>query len=418
MTYDLQRGEPVIKPYWSLPAPQDAAGNLPPREALLDEMEALLIDSVRLRMIADVPLGILLSGGVDSSLITAAAARISAQPVKTFTITFPGGGRYDEAPHAQIVARHFGTEHCELPLPEGDLRVLRTIAAHLDEPLGDPSILPSYLVSELTRRHVTVALGGDGGDELFGGYSWYRTALNAMHQARNLPTWLRQAASAGVGVLPPGTKGRNYIRSTADDLQHFMITNSLVFDASMRQKLYVEPVRRGLGADLEGPERYKQQLWPQTGDDVYAMSVLDVRSFLQDDIMVKVDRASMAFALELRAPWLDVRMIEFALRETPSIYKLDAQNDRVLQRQLARRMLPAELNLNRKQGFVMPIHAWMAGAWGEETLQVVADGAARQWLNSSYVTDLMRGQQQGRTNGVRLFTCLMFGLWLDNLWRV
>lgn len=417
MTYDLHSGQHSVQTYWSLPEPKQFNGALPDREALLDEMEELLVDCVRLRLIADVPLGVLLSGGVDSSLITAAAARVATRPLKTFTISFPGGGRYDESPYAQIVASHFGADHCVLPLPEGDLSVLGAVAQHLDEPLGDPSILPTYLVSQLTRQHVTVALGGDGGDELFGGYSWYRGGLRTMQRARSVPRWLRQAAAAGVGILPPGTRGRNYIRSAAGDLRHFMIANSLVFDAGMRSQLLAAPVLQGLNGNLQDPERYKQQLWPQTADDMYAMSVLDVRTFMQDDILVKVDRASMAFALELRAPWLDVRMIEFALRETPSIYKLNATEDRVLQRQLAQRMLPAELDLNRKQGFVMPIHAWMASAWGDKTLQVVTDGEARKWLNRDYVAGLLHGQKQGRTNGVRLFTCLMFGLWLDCLER-
>lgn len=417
MTYDLQSGQHSIKAYWSLPEPKQFNGAPPDREALLAEMEELLLDCVRLRLIADVPLGVLLSGGVDSSLITAAAARLSSSPIKTFTITFPGGGQYDEAPYAQLVASHFGTEHCVLPLPAADLSVLRTVAAHLDEPLGDPSILPTYLVSELTRQHVTVALGGDGGDELFGGYAWYRRGLNAMQRVRAAPRWLRRAAAAGVQALPPGTRGRNYISATADDLRHFMITNSLVFDAGMRRQLFAEPLRQALNGALQGPEGYKQKIWAATADDFYAMSTLDVRTFMQDDILVKVDRASMAFALEVRAPWLDVRMVEFAMRETPSVYKVDDASDRILQRELARRMLPAELDLQRKQGFVMPIHTWMAGAWGDETLQVVTDGEARAWLNRDYIAGLLQGQQQGRSNGVRLFTCLMFGLWLDSLQR-
>lgn len=407
MTYDLRRNELKTQPYWQPAAPAAPVGD-GDTEELLRELESLADDSVRLRMIADVPLGVLLSGGVDSSIITALAARHSSRPVKTFTVTFPGGGVYDESEHARIVARHFGTEHHELPLPNADLELMRTLAHHLDEPLADPSVLPTYLISKLTRQHVTVALGGDGGDELFGGYGWYRDGVRM--SSTRIPRVFRAAAARAAGLLPLGVRGRNYIRARGGDLLDYLITNSSVFDAATRRRL----LKAGV-ANLDAPDQSKRALWPSVNDEVLQMSMLDLQTYLPDDILVKVDRASMAFALEMRAPLLDYRIVEFALQRVPSRLKVGQAGSRYLQRELARRLLPPELNLQRKQGFVMPIHEWLAGEWGDATLEALSAPEVGRWLDPKPARALLEGQRKGRTNGVRLFTLLMLALWLEGV---
>jgi asparagine synthase (glutamine-hydrolysing) len=417
LIYDLWSGECAVRPYWAPPLPDSpSVGAAEHRsETLLAELETLLEDSVRLRLIADVPLGVLLSGGVDSSLVTALAARVSSRRVKTFTVTFPGAGHYDEGPYARLVADHFGTEHHELAMPSPDLDILRTVAWHLDEPLADPSIVPSFLVSRLTREHVTVALGGDGGDELFGGYAWYRRGLRVNRLLARMPGAVRRMAASLAGTLPVGRKGRNLVRALADDLCHYMISGYSDFDTALRRRLFPAAVRRELGDRLSAPEEYKRSLWLPHADAVLSMSVLDFRTFLQDDILFKVDRASMAYALEVRAPWLDHRIVEFALTRVPSALKVTIQGNRFLQRKLAKRLLPPSLDLDRKQGFVFPIHAWMAGEWGDVVLKLTRRYAVREWINPDLVRGLLNGQRRGLSNGNRLFSCLMFGLWLEGL---
>lgn len=408
LSYDLVRNAVTISCYWTPWAQSRGPVETDP-DALLAEMESLVADSVRLRMIADVPLGVLLSGGLDSSIITAMAARQSARPVKTFTVTFPGGGRYDESEHAKLVARHFGTEHHELPLPEANIDVLRELAHHLDEPLADPSIVPTYLVSRLTRRHVTVALGGDGGDELFGGYGWYRSGVDAARNIRRVPQALRRAAAGLAGVLPPGIRGRNFVRAHAGDLAHYIITNATTFEPALRRKL----LRRA--DDVTAPERERRALWNDRADDVLAMSLFDLATYLPDDILTKVDRASMAVALEMRAPLLDYRLVEFAVGRVPSHEKVTTGGVRFLQKRLAKKLLPPQLDLQRKQGFVMPVHDWLRGAWGTATVEAVRSAGVREWVDPAVAENLLHGQRRGRTNGVRLFTLLMFALWIEGL---
>lgn len=413
LTYDLVRDDFKVEPYWSI----DAAARSGTRERhdvedLLSELDRLVDDSVRLRLIADVPLGILLSGGVDSSLITAMAARHSSRPLKTFTVTFPGGGAYDESAHARTVADHFRTEHHELPLPQADLSVLRAVAHHLDEPLADPSVLPTYLISKLTRSHVTVALGGDGGDELFGGYGWYRVGLQVDRNLRRVPSPVRRVAAAAAGLLPMGVRGRNYVRGHARDLAGFLINNSTMFEPRLRRALLRPSFN---GSDLLDPEHQKRVRWLGVGDPVLQMSLLDLATYLPDDILVKVDRASMAFALEMRAPLLDYRIVEFALSQVPSPLKATAEGSRYLERELARRVLPPMLDLNRKQGFVMPIHDWLRGEWGAAAIAAVERPDVKRWIDGSVARSLLAGQRKGRTNGVRLFGLLMFALWVEGL---
>lgn len=417
MLYQPEVGFLQTRRYWEPPIPSLLPDKRVGEEVLLSELEDLLQDSVRIRLMADVPVGILLSGGLDSSLVTAMAARVSPSAVKTFTIGFPGGGKYDETAHAAIVARQFGTEHHVLPLEATvGFDTAEAVAQHLDEPLADPSIIPTYLVSQLTRRHVTVALGGDGGDELFGGYRWYRAGLLAERRCQRLPHWFRAAVASAALRLPTGLKGRNYLLSHAHDLSFFMCYGRSVFHPTDRSRLFASTVLDRLKTpDIERPEEDKGGLWLEGRDSVANMTLLDLKTFLPDDILFKLDRASMAFGLEVRAPWLDHRIVELAMHRVPSCLKVDLNGDRYLQRALGVKTLPHELDLQRKQGFVMPVHIWMRGTWGDFTMEVATSSRARQWIKPAYVAALLRGQRRGFSNGLRLFACLMFSLWLEGL---
>src|SRR6266704_6698368 len=313
LTFNLDSGQSRLWRYWTLPElnPQ-AATDQANEPALLDELETLLEDAVRRQLVADVPVGVLLSGGVDSSLVTAMAVR-TAPRVKTFTIRFPGYGQYDETEHARLIAGHFGTEHVELEAGASGVNLLPELARQFDEPIVDSSMIPTFLVSRLIRQHCTVALGGDGGDELFGGYGHYNRFLWMQRRLGWIPRILRLAvAKAAEGLLPVGFKGRNWLQGLEADLQTGLPLIASYFDRSSRRRLTAQ------GPGTLTSEDIRAQRIPSTPDLLQRATRMDFENYLAEDILVKVDRASMLNSLEVRAPLLDYRVIEFAFSKVPS----------------------------------------------------------------------------------------------------
>lgn len=406
LSFDVVSGAARIWAYWSLPASAPSAAT---DDELLAELERLLSDSVRLRLIADVPVGIMLSGGIDSSLVAAMAARVSSRRVKTFTISFPGYGSYDEAPYARAVARHFDTEHVELAAEPASVDLLPEMARQYDEPIADSSMIPTYLVSRLIRREATVALGGDGGDELFGGYyqhSW-------VQQQARIGGWIprpaqRAARSAVTRLLPVGTTGRNYLLGLTAGHPHNIVQFNVVFDADARRRLLgpLGDSRQSASA----PEAYKAALCADRSTPLQQATALDFRTYLVDDILAKVDRASMLCSLEVRAPFLDTRLIELAFGNLPDRLRATARERKILSRRLAQRLLPAGLDLTRKQGFVLPLPKWFKGDWGRFIEDVLTSTQA-DWFDRKVVRQLLAGQRQGFSNTHRLFALSMIELW-------
>ena len=407
LKYDLRTGRTEVWRYWTPPLP-DAQGETPGEEALVDELKGLLLDSVRLRMISDVPLGVLLSGGVDSSLVAAAAATQSSRPVKTFTVTFPGEADYDESDRAGRIAAHFGTEHHELTAEAAGPDLLREMARQFDEPLADSSLLPTFLVSRLTRQHVTVALGGDGGDELFGGYGHYARAEAASRRYGWVPAPFWRLTASAASRLPAGMKGRAHLLSLRGGAFQTAIWGTPYFDPVLRGRLLDREARRRIGDGLGLPEQFKADRGQRPGLD--AMMRLDFETYLPDDILAKVDRASMRVALEVRAPWLDHRIVEFAFGRVPLAWKVQGGITRRLQRALARQVLPAGVDLSRKQGFSIPLAQWLAGPW-KPFVEAVLREASAPHVDWGFALRLWQGQQRGRSNGARLFALLMYELW-------
>lgn len=410
LMYNIQTGRLRIWRYWSLP-------EMCPREEALhaeegaDELAHLLRESVRLRLVADVPVGVLLSGGIDSSLITAMAAHCSTRAVKTFTITFPGYGAYDEAPYARRVAQYFGTDHHELVAEPTTVDLLPDMARCYDEPLADSSLVPTYLVSSLTRQDVTVALGGDGGDELFAGYLHYSLTLRRQRWRARIPRPLRAAMANGARRwLPVGFRGRNFLASLAGDLGEGLVSAGILFDATARRFLFAEPVWRSLNSQLFQPERDKLGLWCHNVEPVDQMTRLDFATYLPDDILMKVDRASMAVSLELRAPWLDRHIIEFAFGRVPAALKAGPEDRKILPRCLAQRLLPPGLDLNRKQGFSLPLESWLKGEWGYFMTHVLSEADSNLFARDA-LHKLIQRQRYGFSNTSRLFALTMFELW-------
>jgi asparagine synthase (glutamine-hydrolysing) len=396
--------------YWSLP--ENRATALEDCEALADRAEALLRDAVKLRLRSDVPVGVLLSGGLDSSLVVAAAAQASARPIKTFTISFPGT-RYDEAGYAALVARHFATEHHVLEVPQPSLGTLEEFAPFIDEPLADSSLLPSYLVSKLTVQQVKVALGGDGGDELFGGYSDYTTALADLSRLGWLPGALLQAAASVAGRLPAGVRGRNRLFALQGGPCQSLIWGSPYFDYALRRRILGPDQLRCLGEELDEPERWLLSLFNQGSDPVDCMTRTHFGSILPDDFLVKVDRSSMAVSLELRAPLLDYRLVEFAFSSIPSVWKVRGTESRRLQKMLGRRMLPRQLDIDRKQGFSIPLDSWLRASNGSEIQDL--RGLLPDAIAQDEVGSLIAGHLKGRANGARLFALMMLALSQKNI---
>jgi asparagine synthase (glutamine-hydrolysing) len=406
-TYDLEDDRFRAWRYWALPEPP--AVPAADEAALLGRLDTLLEESVRRQLVADVPVGILLSGGIDSSLITAMAARVASGPVKTFTISFPGYGAYDEAPHARLVASHFGTDHTELAAEPASVTLLPELARQFDEPIADSSMVPTFLVSQLVRRHATVALGGDGGDELFGGYRHYNLINRAEPFRRAIPSPVRTLARAAAGALPAGLPGRNRFLSCIGPLPLGVAPPTLYFDDRLRARL-LSPLGGLRSRPVPPPELYKAGLCPTARSPLAQATAADFRSYLVDQILVKVDRASMLASLEIRAPWLDHRIVEFAFGEVPDALRATRKARKVLPRRLAARLLPPGFDLDRKQGFSAPLSAWFRSAWGDFMESVLLE-APPGLFDGRFLRELVAGQRKGYGNIARLFALTMFELW-------
>ena len=426
--------EPVVEPYWSARAAAEAGFRTPSNRshaALTDALDALLRDAVAGQMVADVPLGAFLSGGIDSSVVVALMQAQSPRPVKTFTIGFTEEG-YDEAVHAAAVARHLGTEHTELYVtPREAMAVIPRLPSIYDEPFADSSQIPTFLVSQLARQHVTVSLSGDGGDELLGGYNRYLLGKDLWQKLSLLPTGVRTAFARMVKAISPRTwsalmkplmplaPSRYRVGLPGDKLHKLA---DVVSHADL-DSLYRDLVShwRSPGEIVLGGAEYPTLL-SQTGDlhiddPVARMMFLDLVTYLPDDILVKVDRAAMAVSLETRVPLLDHRVVEFAW-QVPMASKVDARGTKQLLRSVLDRYVPAALIDRPKMGFGVPIDSWLRGPlrdWAEALLDP-ARLKREGYLNPQPI----RANWEQHLSGQRdwhypLWDVLMFQAWLEHV---
>jgi asparagine synthase (glutamine-hydrolysing) len=404
LRYSLATGDAKVWAYWRLPEPRPVPADR--ADELVEELDQLLAASVREQLVADVPVGILLSGGVDSSLVTAMAARVATGPVRTYTVSFAGHGKFDEAPFARMVAAHFGTRHTELEAEAVTVDLLPKLARQYDEPIADSSMVPTHLVSRLVRQSCTVGLGGDGGDELFGGYHLYNVVLAQQAVRTVLPGAARRGVSTLAARLPVGFRGRTYLSGLDAAPLTAVARAGLYFDETTRRALVP------MLADLPpgGPEAFRRARAAEGRTLVQQMTRADFGSYMVDDILVKVDRASMLASLEMRAPFLDQRIIEFAFGKVPDRLKASVRHRKILLRMLARRVLPPALDVTRKRGFSIPLRAWMRGSWGKfmrDTIRTAAPGL----FDQPVVERLFAAQERGLSNQARLFTLTMLELW-------
>lgn len=410
LTFNVDSGNINEWRYWDFP---DLCTNdsLSEREEidLISEFDSLLRDSIAKQLISDVPIGVLLSGGLDSSLITAVAATVSSK-IKTFTISFPGHDYHDESKHARLISDYFDTDHTELPVEEFSINILEKLAIQFDEPMNDSSMIPTYMVSNLVRRHCTVALGGDGGDELFGGYGGYVNMLKLQGISRKVPRIIRDiVANSATNFLPVGLKGRNWLASFGGDWDKDLPFVTPFFDKRSRKKLLANN-----SGNIFLAESIRKDNVSISGDIIQRATRTDFENYLVNDILVKVDRASMLNSLEVRAPLLDYRIINFAFGKLPSTLKVTQTDKKIFLKKVAKNILPSEFDFARKQGFSIPLHSWLQrnGSYRLFFEAVLLDKDS--FFDQQYVLNLFKGIDRGRANSERLFGLVIFELWRKN----
>jgi asparagine synthase (glutamine-hydrolysing) len=429
LSVSLDRPEPKIWKYWD--ALEVAGTRLKnqfegtPDEAV-DALERLAKDAVRQQMMADVPLGAFLSGGIDSSTVVALMQGQSSRPVKTFTIGFNEKG-YNEAEHAKAVARHLGTEHTELYVTSQQaMDVIPRLPTLYCEPFSDSSQIPTFLVSQLARQHVTVSLSGDAGDELFCGYNRYQMTNDLWHKLSAIPAPLRAIASKGITAIAPN-KWDRIARFIPGAARYASLGDKLHKGAGVLGSRTVEELYLGMVSHLRDPAEWviggKEPATKLSQNNaalhdlnaVERMMALDAVSYLPDDILVKVDRAAMGVSLEGRVPFLDHRVVEFAW-SLPLGHKLREGQTKWPLRQVLYRHVPRELIDRPKMGFGIPLHDWLRGPlkdWAENLLD-----EQRLQREGFFYPKPIRQKWTEHLSGKRnwaylLWNVLMFQAWLE-----
>jgi asparagine synthase (glutamine-hydrolysing) len=410
----------TVRPYWDGAAPP--VGGSPPitEEDAMSGLERCLQESVRLRLVSDVPIGAFLSGGIDSSLVVALMARQMDRPVKTFSIGFEEEA-YNELPYARRVAQHLKTDHHELIVGPQECDLIERIVGHFDEPFGDPSAIPTYYLSKLAAEHVTVSLSGDGGDELFAGYDRYRVDL-ARSRFDTFPAVARNMLALASGVLPNEFYGKRFLHNvslTARQryLENISYINPMSFVSLLMPELYAESSKIGYADGLMEDHFEKVTGRPWLSQIQY----LDTKTYLPGDVLTKVDRMSMAHSLEAREPLLDHVLVEYVAKLPPEM-KFRNGVSKYLLKQLAAKLLPHDIIHRKKQGFGVPLEYWFKGGLRTYVHDVLFDSRTRGRgiFQPTAVRNLVRRYEQGEGELASVIWMLVvletwFRLYLDGV---
>ena len=403
-------GRLSVKQYWDF---KFEPGDSRSEADYTEELRSLLDESVRLRLISDVPLGAFLSGGIDSSTVVALMARHMGQPVKTFSIGFHEDS-YNELEYARLTAQKFGTDHHEFFVTPEICDVVDELVRHFDEPFADSSAIPTYMVSKLAREHVKVVLSGDGGDEVFGGYTRY-VVERKRRMFSHLPGFVRKGFMGPLSRrLPHGTLGRNFIHNVALDPVERYLDSMSIFSGLNRELLYTDDFKRRLGDGRQTAGRFRDLAGKvNTEEAIDKLLYLDSKTYLPGDILTKVDRMSMAVSLEARVPLLDHKLIEF-MGKAPGALKLAGYETKYLLKQAVKDLVPTEILSRSKQGFGVPVQEWINKQLRARIRDTLAPQQIRlrDYLEPDYVKVLLDEHERGRRDhSMAVWALFMFELW-------
>ena len=412
-TLTFKNGRLSTRCYWDFDYRQaDEAEYGRDESYYVERLRELIAESVKLRLVSDVPLGAFLSGGIDSSTVVAMMARQMDRPVKTFSIGFSESS-FDELHHARITARHFNTDHHEFVVTPDVCKIVEDIVWHHDEPFGDVSSIPTYMVSKMAREHVTVILSGDGGDELFAGYERYLIDRDRQVFER-IPGFIRRNLMLRASrALPRAVYGKNFLRNVALEGDARYVDSLSYFDEDAKQELLSAEIRRELGG-RDSSAGYRQLLTvPHSAKHIDRLLYLDSKTYLPGDILTKVDRMSMAHSIEARVPLLDYKLIEF-VQTIPASLKLRGRMTKHILKQAVRGLVPDQIIDRPKQGFGVPIAKWLNNELRDMLHDTLTDSRTRQrgYFNQQSVEAILNEHARGRRDNSRhLWGLLTLELW-------
>ncbi len=403
-------GRVSVRQYWDFtfePAPSRR------EEDYLEELRTLLDEAVRMRLISDVPLGAFLSGGIDSSTVVGLMARHMDQPVKTFSIGFHEDS-YDELKYARLTARNFGTDHHEFIVTPDICNIVDELAWHFDEPFADQAAIPNYVVSKLAREHVKVVLSGDGGDELFAGYTRYVTQSKRSRFSR-VPQFFRKGLMQPISrKLPHSVLGRNYFHNISLDSFDRYIDSVSIFTRLNKLSLYTRDFQQQLKNHNETESLFQElESKVKTTDALDALLYIDCKTYLPGAILTKVDRMSMAVSLEARVPFLDHKLIEFVTTIPASLKMKNFETKHILKRAV-RNLIPNEIVNRAKQGFGVPIQEWINRELKQRIRETLSEQRSRErgYVEQRYVNLLLDEHERGRRDhSTALWSLFMLELW-------
>jgi asparagine synthase (glutamine-hydrolysing) len=406
LVVDAATGRSQIAPFWQWPVAP--AADLMPEAEAIERIRAELTEAVRIRLRSDVPLGAFLSGGMDSAAVLALMTKQVARPIQTFTIGF-GDPEYDELEGARSTAAHFGANHHEQVVTPDCVRVAESLATFYDEPFADASAIPTYYVSELARRQVTVVLTGDGGDELFAGYTPYADALARVASAP--VDAMRSVVRAGAGLVPVHARGKGRLSTMALGPEAWFVWRRTVFPDYLLESVVEPDVLHA--ADSLPERRAVSDIRHDRGTLLSRLQRWDQHHYLPDDILVKVDRATMAHSLEARCPILDHKVIELAAQQSSGRHGSAAITKRLF-RDVIRPLVPAEVLDRPKRGFGVPLRRWFHEQMMSWAREILLDPRTRQrgWTRGAAVSALLRQHETGsRDHAKRIWALVCLELW-------
>ena len=408
-----RKGEAEVKQYWDI---KYEYGDPKPEEFYIDRILEILDEAVGIHLISDVPLGAFLSGGIDSSLVVALMSRHMKEPVKTFSIGFRSQ-KFNELPYARMVAEKYKTEHHEEIVEPDAKAVIESLVKQFDEPFADSSAIPTYYVSRMAKKWVKVVLTGDGGDELFGGYTHYLTSRITRHTS-----WIPDIIKKGVfrnvcRLLPEWSPGINILRHISCDETERFVQKYARGMSLLHNEIFSEELREKVGSTDPSPALICHLDKVSGRDPLTKLLYLDTKMYLPSDILTKVDRMSMLTSLEARVPILDHSLVEFAATIPPEM-KIKGMTTKYLLKKAAERLLPKEVIYRPKQGFAVPINEWIKGEWSKmcEDLLLGERALARNNFNPKFLNRIMTEHRWGRRDHSHIiWTLMVLELWFREM---